>query len=121
MSLNWLHTSIYGPKNMLDEIKNDLQPHIHKVDDLYVKEDENGQPYLFTDTWEEKHLDEALIKTSQKYPNETLNIQCTASSIGAYHTVKSSMKNGIETIKEDTVETILSPEDDMQAFMDSEM
>ena len=121
MSLNWIHNSVYAPQPILEELKTELEPHVHKADDLSINTDKDGKPYLFTDTWEEDALDKSLKDISMKYPTEPINLRYLGSSPGTYHEVKVHYLNGEEIVDSDTVDYVdMGLEQDMENFMDPE-
>lgn len=121
MSLNWMHTSIYASEPVLNELHDAIKPHVHKADDLDIHTDKEGNKYLFTDSWEEEKITNSIEDISKKHPDEVIGVRYLDSSPGAYHEVKSTYQNGIETVNSDTVEYVdISLEDDMANFMNPE-
>ena len=120
MSLNWIHTSVYAPKPILEELHTALKPHVHKADDLSINIDKEGKPYLFTDTWEKDALNKNLEDISKKHPTENIGVRYMSSSPGAYHEIKTHYLNGQETVDSDKVDRVLDLEEDMNKCMDPE-
>ena len=122
MSLNWMHTSIYASEPVLTELHDAIKPIVHKADELDIHTDKEGKKYLFTDSWEEDKITDSIATISKKYPDEAIGVRYLGSSPGAYHEIKSTYKNGVETLDHESVEYVdMSLEEDMANFMNPEV